>query len=159
VSQVIVLRPGGLGSGRDGDGVLGSKLQEILATGETVEEGGNPPGGDNLKAGVACLPGKLESDLVVALASAAVAENLAVVLVGNPDLSAGNDGAGQTGSEKVSVLVDGIALDGGEDELIDKLLLEVLNDHALGTESESLLLDLGEVFLLTDVGKESLEAI
>jgi hypothetical protein len=50
-------------------------------------------------------------------------------------------------------------LDGGKDELIDKLLLQVFDDHALGTESKSLLLDLGEVLDLADVGKKSLEAI
>lgn len=159
MSQVVVLGPGGLGSGRDGDAVLGSKLQQILSAGEAVEERGHPPRGDDGEAGVACLPGELESDLVIALAGAAVAENLAVVLLGSLDLGAGNDGAGQTGSEEVSVLVDGIALDGGEDELVDELLLQVGDDHALGTEGESLLLDLGEVLLLTDVGKESLKGI
>jgi hypothetical protein len=50
-------------------------------------------------------------------------------------------------------------LDGRKDELIDELLLQVLDDHALGTESQSLLLHLSEVLLLTDIGKKSLEAI
>lgn len=50
-------------------------------------------------------------------------------------------------------------MDGPKDKLIDKLLLQVFDDHALGTESESLLLHLSEVLLLADVGKKSLEAI
>ena len=45
-------------------------------------------------------------------------------------------------------------MNGREDELINELLLKVLDDHALSTESESLLLDLGEVLLLADIGKE-----
>lgn len=45
-------------------------------------------------------------------------------------------------------------MDSREDELVDELLLEVLDDHALSTEGESLLLDLSEVLLLADIGKE-----
>jgi hypothetical protein len=40
-------------------------------------------------------------------------------------------------------------LDGRKDELIDKLLLQVFDDHTLSTESESLLLYLSEVLDLT----------
>lgn len=50
-------------------------------------------------------------------------------------------------------------LDGRKDEFIDKLLLQVFNDHALSTESKSLLLHLIKVLFLTDVGKKSLEVI
>ena len=50
-------------------------------------------------------------------------------------------------------------MDGPKDELIDKLLLQVFDDHALGTKSESLLLHLSEVLLLTAVGKKSLGVI
>ena len=94
-----------------------------------------------------------------ALASAAVAEVLAVVLLGNTDLSPGDDGAGQRGAKEVAVLVDGIALDGAEDNLVDELALQVLNDHALGTEGQSLLLNLGPVLLLADVGEEAHDGV
>ncbi len=50
-------------------------------------------------------------------------------------------------------------LDSRKDKLIDKLLLQVFNDHALGTESQCLLLHLIKVLLLADIGKKSLEAI
>lgn len=50
-------------------------------------------------------------------------------------------------------------MDGAEDELIDKLLLQVIDDHALGTESQRLLLDLGEILNLAYIGKEGLEAV
>lgn len=49
-------------------------------------------------------------------------------------------------------------LDGRKDELIDKLLLQVFDDHTLGTKCQSFLLYLSEVLLLTDVGKKSLKA-
>lgn len=86
--------------------------------------------------------------------SAAVAEVLAVVLLGSLDLSAGNDGAGERGAQEVAVLVDGIALDGAVDNLLDELLLEVLDDHLLGTEGHGLLLDLDKVLLLANIGQE-----
>jgi hypothetical protein len=89
------------------------------------------------------------------LASAAVADIFAVVLLGNADLSAGDDGAGQRGTKQVAVLIDGIALDGTEDNLLDELSLEVLNDHTLSAEGESLLLNLSPVLLLADVGEEA----
>jgi hypothetical protein len=80
-----------------------------------------------------------------------VAEVLAVVLLGSLDLSAGDDGAGQRGAQKVAILVNGVAADGAVHNLLDELLLEVLDDHLLGTKSQGLLLDRIEVLLLTNV--------
>lgn len=43
-------------------------------------------------------------------------------------LSAGNDGASQRSTQKVPLLVDGIALNSAEAELLNELLAEVLDD-------------------------------
>jgi hypothetical protein len=83
-----------------------------------------------------------------------VAEILAVVLLGGLDLSTSNDGTGQGGTQEVTVLVDSVAADGAVNDLLDELLLEVLDDHLLGTKSQSLLLDLSEVLLLANVSQE-----
>lgn len=88
-----------------------------------------------------------------------MAEDVAVVLLSNADLSPGNDGPGEGGTEEVAVLIDGVALDGAEDNLLDKLALEVLNHHALGTESEGLLLDLSPVLLLANIGEEAYDSV
>jgi hypothetical protein len=82
-------------------------------------------------------------------------EDIAVVLLGDADLGAGNDGARQRGAEQVAVLVDGVALDGTVDNVLDKLLLEVENHHLLGAERERLLLNLGPVLFLANVGQEA----
>ena len=37
-------------------------------------------------------------------------------------------------TEEVDVLVDGVALDGGEAQLLDELLLEVLDVNGAGTD-------------------------
>lgn len=105
--------------------------------------------------GINILEGKLEADLVVALASAAVGDELAVVLLGNADLGTGNDGAGEGGAEEVAVLIDGIALDGTEDDLVNELLLEVEDHHLLSTELLGLGADLIPVLLLADIGEEA----
>lgn len=81
--------------------------------------------------------------------------HIAVVLLGDPDLGARNDGARKRGAEQVAVLVDGVTLDSTVDNVLDKLLLEVEDHHLLCTERERLLLDLGPALLLADVSQEA----
>lgn len=130
-------------------------VEQILAALEAVAELGQPPGRDDLDGRLDCVEGELEADLVVALAGAAVGDEVAALLLGNADLRAGDDGAGQRGAEEVAALVGGVALDGAEAELLDELLLEVLDDHLLGSDLERLLLHLIPGLLLADVGEEA----
>lgn len=51
--------------------------------------------------------------------------------------------------------VDRRTLDSRPDQLVNELLLDILNDHALGSELSGLGLDGLEVLLLTAVGKEA----
>lgn len=97
--------------------------------------------------------------LTYAFACAAVAQKIAVVLLSNADLGASDDRSGQSSSKEVSVLIDGIALDCSEDDLLDEFLLEVFNDHALRAESEGLLFDSIEVLDLTNIGEEALKYV
>lgn len=94
-----------------------------------------------------------------AFACAAVAQEIAVVLLSNADLGASDDRSGQSSSKEVSVLIDGIALDCSEDDLLDEFLLEVFNDHTLRTESEGLLFDSIEVLNLTNIREEALKYV
>lgn len=88
-----------------------------------------------------------------------MAQKIAVVLLSNADLGASDDRSGQSSSKEVSVLIDGIALDCSENDLLDKLLLKVLDDHALRAESEGLLFDSIEVLDLTNIGEEALKNV
>jgi hypothetical protein len=94
-----------------------------------------------------------------AFACAAVAQKIAGVLLSNADLGASDDRSGQSSSKEVSVLIDGIALDCSENDLLDELLLKVLDDHALRAESEGLLFDSIEVLDLTNIGEEALKNV
>ena len=58
-------------------------------------------------------------------------------------------------TQKVDVLVDGIALDSGPAELLDELLAEILNVALLGTNLEGLLAGSIKVLLLANIGHEA----
>jgi hypothetical protein len=139
VGQVLIHRPGlGLGRG-DGDTLLLGVVEQVLATLEALVEDGFAPWGNNLDVGLESVEGKLEADLVVTLTSAAVGDGEAALALGNLDLGTGNDGTGQGGTEKVDVLVDGIASNGGEAELLDELTADVDNLALEGTDLQGLL--------------------
>lgn len=134
VGHVLIHRPWlGLGLG-DWDTLLCSVVEEVVAALEALVELGHPPWSNNLNVGLQGIVAKLETDLVVTLASAAVRDGKAALLLGNGNLTASNDGTGERGTKEVDVLVDGIALDGGEAKLLDELLLEVNNVNGASTD-------------------------
>lgn len=61
------------------------------------------------------------------------------LLLGNAHLGASDDRASQGGSKQVPTLVDSVALDGTEAQLIHKLLLEILNDPAISSSAMNVL--------------------
>lgn len=52
-----------------------------------------------------------------------MAQKVAVVLLSDSDLSTSDDGSSKGGSKKISILVDGVALNRSEDDLFDEFLL------------------------------------
>lgn len=54
----------------------------------------------------------------------------------NLHLFAGDAGPGQRGAQEVAVLVQCAGLDGGPDELLHKLLADVLDEHLQGEEPQ-----------------------
>jgi len=97
------------------------------------------PGGDDLHLGSVLHAGQLETDLVVALAGAAVADGIAAL--GQSDLgqTLGDDGTGEAGAQIV-VIVGGAGLHGGDDEVVDKLFLQILNVELAGAGLDGLFL-------------------
>lgn len=95
VSQVLVHAPRLALCAGDRDARLLSVVEKILATLEAVVEDRVTPWGNDLNGGLQSVEGKLETDLVVALASAAVGNSETAFLLSNGDLGAGNDGTGK----------------------------------------------------------------
>jgi hypothetical protein len=174
VCHVLVHAPWlALGAG-DRDALLGGVVEKIVAALEAVVEHGVPPGCDDLDAGLESVEGQLEADLVVTLASATVGDGEAALLLGDSDLGTSDDGAGEGGTEEVGVLqavsavmiheyhstdatdlVDSVASNGWEAELLNKLLPDVLDVALAGTDLQGLLLGSLEVLLLTNIGHEA----
>jgi hypothetical protein len=98
VRKVLVHRPGlrlGLEDGHTrGSGVI----EQVSAARKAVVELGQTPWRNDLDVGLQSVEGELETDLVVALASAAVGDGEAALLLGDRDLRTGNDGTGQRGT-------------------------------------------------------------
>jgi hypothetical protein len=80
--------------------------------------------------------------------------SLAALSESDLDHASGNDRSSKRGTEEVDVLVDGVALNGGVDELLDKLSLEVLEEEARGSALHGLGSSGLKVLLLTDIGHE-----
>lgn len=139
VGEVLVHAPGlGLG-GRDGDALLLGIGEEVVAASETLVEDGVAPWGNDLDLGLQGVEGKLEADLVVTLASAAVGDREAALALGHGNLGTGNDRTSQGGPEQVNILVDSIASNGGEAELLDELPAEIDNLALESTDLHGLL--------------------
>jgi hypothetical protein len=128
MSQIGVHGPGLRLRRRDRNLVLGGIVEQILPALEALAELGQPPWCNDLDGRLERVEGQLEADLVVALAGAAVRHKVAVLLLGDANLGASDDGAGERGAEEVAAFVCGIALDGAEAELLDELFLQVEDD-------------------------------
>ncbi len=99
--------------------------------------------------------GELEADLVVALTSAAVREGVRADLVGDLDLPLGNQWASHRSAKQVLTAVDGAGAEGGEDEVADVLLAEILDVALVRTRGDRFCLNAGELVTLADVGGDT----
>lgn len=98
VCQVLVHTPWLALCAADGDSCLLGVVEEIVAACESLVEFGETPWCNDLDGGLEGVECKLETNLIVSLASAAVRDSNASFLLCNFDLGAGNDGAGEGGS-------------------------------------------------------------
>jgi hypothetical protein len=148
VGQVLIHRPWLALRAADWNSGCGGVVQESVTARETLVELGQSPWGDNLDLWLQSIECQLEADLVVTLSSATVADSEATLLLGNGDLGPGDDWAGQRGAEEVDVLIDGIALNGREAELLDELPPQILNVAGNSTDLQCLRLGRFEVLYI-----------
>jgi hypothetical protein len=121
----------------DGNASFLCVVEEIVAACESLVEFGQTPGGNDLDGGLESVEREFETDLVVSLTGATVRDSNASFLLCNFDLGASNDGASKGGScwevswsylhglkgwrltQKVDVLIDGVALNSWEAQLLN----------------------------------------
>ena len=135
--------------------LLISELKQIISALESLIELWHPPWSNDFDLGLQSIESKLETDLIIAFACAAMGDELASFLLSNGYLRSGNDWACERGAEEVDVLVTGIALDCREAELMDELVDDILDVAFFGTDLHGLRLCSFEVLLLPNVRHEA----
>ena len=150
VPQVLILGVVGLTVDLQGD-VVCLGVVDLLVTALDVPL---TPGSDDGHIGAESLQGQLETHLVVALAGAAVADGVCAFLDGDVGQSPCDAGTCEAGAQQV-VLILCAELQGGEDVVLDEVLLQV-EDVQLGSAgSLSLLFQTVQLSTLTHVAGDS----
>ena len=108
------------------------------------------PGGDYRHVGDEVLERELKPDLVVALAGAAVANGVRALGYGYLGEALGDDGPREGGAEQV-LLILRAGLHGGDDEVVDEFVGQVLDVELARAGLERLLLEALELVRLADV--------
>lgn len=114
VSKVLVGTPWLSGGLLNGNALLSSISEKSRAAGETVEELGKTPRCNAFDIGLQSVEGKLKSNLVITLSSAAMSDGKAAFLLSNLDLSTSDNGTGERSSQEINVFVNGIGLNSRE---------------------------------------------
>ena len=108
------------------------------------------PRSDDVHLRCKCVDGQLETNLIVALAGAAVADSIRALLEGNINDALCNDRAGERGTQQV-LLVGGAGLHGRDDVVINEILGQILDVQLGSAGLESLLLQTVQLGALTDI--------
>ena len=103
-------------------------------------------GSDRRELGGQCCHGGFEPHLVVAFAGAAVGHRVGAQLLGRLSEVLGDDGATECRHQRVALLVEGVGLERGHDEVVSKLVFGVDHHGLNGTAVEGALTDLIHVF-------------
>lgn len=145
-----------------------------MTTLEPLVEDWFPPWCKNLDCGLESVECEFETDLIVALASAAVGDSEAAFLLGDGNLGTSDDWTSEGGTEEVNVLVDSVTSNGRVAKLFDELEVvslsvprnrieskgtyfstQVLNVTLACTNLESLRFGGLKVLLLANIGHEA----
>ena len=123
-------------------------ILDLFLTGLDIPDS---PGSDNLHLGSECLDSKLETNLIVALTCAAVADSICAFSLCNLNNSLCDNGTCKGCAEEVILLVNCACLECGEDVLVYKLFLKVLDVELGSACSDCLLLKTVKLCALTDI--------
>ena len=112
------------------------------------------PRRDDLDVGVERIGGKLEADLVVALAGGAVGDRVGAGFPGDLDQMLGDQRPGDRGAEQIGALIDGVGAEHREDEIADELLAHIHDADVLDAEHLGLLARRLQFAALAEIGGE-----
>lgn len=121
MGEVLVYGPRLALGACDGDSFLGSIVEQVIASLESLVKDGIAPRGNDLDGGLESIKCELEADLVVALAGTAVRYGKAALLLSNGDLRASRHRTGERGTQEIDILINGVALDGWVAQLLNEL--------------------------------------
>ena len=154
MSQVLVHRPR-LRLRRSHRNLLLSSIVEQVTTAlERFVKLRHPPRSQDTNRRLQGIKRLLQPNLIVSLPRRAVRHELTPFPLSNSNLGSRNGRASKRCSQEVDVLVHGVALNGGEAELLDELVAHVL-DVALCSHLFGFGFDFAEVFVLAYVGDEA----
>ena len=117
------------------------------------------PGSDDLKVGSQSVDGKLEADLVVALAGSAVGDGHRAFLTGDFHETLGNERTGDGGAHEVAPFVGGAGTQHGIDVIACELVAQVFNIGLGRAGLQGLGFHAVEVVFLTEVGGDGNDLI
>ena len=146
VPQVLILGVVGLTVDLQGD-VVCLGVVDLLVTALDVPL---TPRSDDRHIGAEGLQGQLKTHLIVALAGAAVADGVCALLDGDVRQRLGDAGTCEAGAQQV-VFVLCAKLQGGEDVVLDKVLLQVEDVQLGGAGLLGFLLQTVQLGALTDI--------
>ncbi len=133
---------------RDRNLVLFSKFEQMRAALERPVA----PWSDDLDVRVQRICGKLEANLIIALAGRAVRNCVSAGLLGDFNQVLGDQRTGNRSAEQIDAFIDGVGAEHREDEIAHEFFAHILNENFLDTQHFGLLACWFKFFALAEIG-------
>ena len=128
-----------------------SILHKVKSPVESLVEGRHAPGSNAFDRWIKRGRCQLKPDLVIALASGSVSNELRPFTTCHLNDALGDAGSSQRSAQQIAVLVNSSKDDGRKDEIINELSPSIVDECLRSSQLDSLSPDLFEVFFLTNV--------
>ncbi|MPM31684.1 hypothetical protein SDC9_78241 [bioreactor metagenome] len=151
MDQVLILAVGLFGGSLDGDAILLGIGDHIASSLELAQPFRIFPRADDLHFRHMHVVAELKADLVISFSRSTMSYIDGAFLACDLYLALCDDRPCQTGSQHIGPFIDGIGFQCRENVVGDQLLAKILHIDFGGTGCQGLLLDCGEILVLSDV--------